>query len=119
MNYVNLLGAREAHNFSEEPPIDTRLFSERDDMRRFIRPSPRLFQTADDETKFTRSMLDEIENNTFQSADAQAEDNLHHSLGRLHEGLVPLFQEASCVVGIKATRPAAAAASKNGMAGTK
>ena len=86
VDHINLFSAHEARNPPEEPPIYTRLFVERDDARRLAAPGPRLFQAANDEPEFLGGIPDKVQDDTFQSAHAQTEYNLHDDFRRLHEG---------------------------------
>src|SRR6266850_850741 len=93
MNQMNVFDTGEAGDFPKQAQIYTGLFAESNDLpaarRDFSGPWTRFFQATDDEPKLVRGMIDQINHDPLQSADAQTEHDLHDGLRRLHEGHGP------------------------------
>ena len=86
VDHIDLFSACEPRNLPEEPPIQAGSFAKSDDARCLVAPGARFFQTTNNEAKFLGGILDKIQDNTFQSAHAQTEYDLHDGFRGLHEG---------------------------------
>jgi hypothetical protein len=110
VDHIDLFRARKARNLPEEPPIQAGYrVAKRDDMWYFATPGTRFFQTTNDEAEFLGSILDQVHNNSFQPAHAQAEYDLHHGFRRRHGGHASIRQISFCAW---QTRTCAAGASR-------
>lgn len=85
VNHSNFFRVCEAYNFPEKPRIHAGFFSKGNHVRCFACPGTRFFQTANDEPEFLGGILDKIQDDSFQSAHAQTEHDLHHGFRQLHE----------------------------------
>src|SRR5579859_4312167 len=84
VDHPNLFRARKPCDFPKHPQIHTGLFMKSDNFaparRDFPRPCAWFFEAADNKSKVVRGVIDQVNHNSFQPADTEAEHYLHDGL---------------------------------------